>query len=176
MRTIPNIEHLLQPLEDCIRTVFLPILLEGHQCNDPKRLLLSLPPRYGGIGVFNPVTQCKVEYDNSRKVTLNGINNVKNQCEFTKKNNNMDSNLKNTIKNEKTKIYEANLEKGKQATANQSQLRSIETSTKNGAYKWLVALPIEKQGFCLDKRSFWDALHLRYNLPLTRLPEKCVCG
>ena len=48
MRTIPNISQLLEPLEQVIRTKFLPALLEGRSVTDDERKLLSLPPRLGG--------------------------------------------------------------------------------------------------------------------------------
>ena len=64
----------------------------------------------------------------------------------------------------------------KEASADKSQIGIIETSMETGAYNWLSVLPIEKQGFTLDKRSFCYALRLRYNLPLSHLPEKCACG
>ena len=44
------------------------------------------------------------------------------------------------------------------------------------ASSWLNALPIQEQGFVLNKDEFCDALRLRYNLALQNLPSKCVCG
>ena len=41
---------------------------------------------------------------------------------------------------------------------------------------WLTALPLKEHGFALDKQSFWDAIRLRYAIPLNRLPTSCVCG
>ena len=40
MRTIPNISHLLNPLENAIRNKLLPALLEGRFVNDNERKLL----------------------------------------------------------------------------------------------------------------------------------------
>ena len=54
--------------------------------------------------------------------------------------------------------------------------RTVEASLEVGASSWLTTLPIKKYGFLLDKRSFWDSLYIRYNLPLKRLPTTCVCG
>ena len=48
----------------------------------------------------------------------------------------------------------------------------IEAGASNG----LTAIPLKNQGFYLDKRTFWDALCLRYNTRLRRMPEICVCG
>ena len=30
--------------------------------------------------------------------------------------------------------------------------------------------------FFLEKEIFWDAIHIRYNIPLECLPTLCVCG
>ena len=55
------------------------------------------------------------------------------------------------------------------------KLRSIEASTENEAFIWLTVLPIKRNGFFLDKQA-WDAIQIRYNIPLERLPTLCVCG
>eukprot|EP00794_Sanderia_malayensis_P003908 gene3908-biopygen3346 len=43
IRTINNIEHLLEPVENAIRNKLIPSLCEGRSCNDLERDLLSLP-------------------------------------------------------------------------------------------------------------------------------------
>ena len=40
----------------------------------------------------------------------------------------------------------------------------------------LTALPIQEQGFHLNKQEFQDALQLRYGWELSRVPSHCVCG
>ena len=69
MRTIPNIADLFIPLETCIRTVFLPIMVGNHCFTDAERKIYSLPTRFGGLGIFNPVEMCPKEYDFSRTAT-----------------------------------------------------------------------------------------------------------
>ena len=53
-RTIPNVEHLLQPLEDAIRQRFLPALTGQNSFSDSIRDLMALPARLGGLGIINP--------------------------------------------------------------------------------------------------------------------------
>ena len=48
--------------------------------------------------------------------------------------------------------------------------------TENGASIWLTVIPIKTNGFFLEKQAFWDAIGIRYNIPLERLPTLCVCG
>ena len=52
----------------------------------------------------------------------------------------------------------------------------VKQARDRGASSWLNALPLEQQGFNLNKDEFRDALHLRYNLLLTGLPTQCACG
>ena len=63
-----NISHLFSPLEDCIRNTFIPALI-GRQVSDTERKMLSLPVRFGGLGIANPSETADREYNASRKVT-----------------------------------------------------------------------------------------------------------
>ena len=56
-RVLPVSEELLQPLEKVIRMTFLPALTGQSAFNDEIRRLLALPPRHGGLGITNPVTE-----------------------------------------------------------------------------------------------------------------------
>ena len=68
-RTILNIGHLLQPLEELLRTKFIR-LLTGHAApSDLERELLALPAHLGGLGLLNPSHLSTTEYSASIKVT-----------------------------------------------------------------------------------------------------------
>ena len=54
-------------------------------------------------------------------------------------------------------------------------LQYVHQARDKGASSWLNALPLESQGFVLNKEEFRDALCLRYNVPITGLPSKCAC-
>ena len=56
------------------------------------------------------------------------------------------------------------------------QLKTNEISRESGASNWLTTLPLFEKGVYLTKREFWDAVLLRYNWPLPRLPASCACG
>ena len=47
---------------------------------------------------------------------------------------------------------------------------------EKGASNWLSALPLKEAGFSLNKLEFRDAIALRYDLPVPRLPDICACG
>ncbi|KAL5516321.1 hypothetical protein EMCRGX_G001614 [Ephydatia muelleri] len=68
-RTIPNIGHLLQPLEELLRTKFIPSLTGRAALSDLERELLALPARLGGLGLLNPSHLSTTEYSASMKVT-----------------------------------------------------------------------------------------------------------
>ena len=68
LRTLPDIQDLLQPLENAITKVFLPALTE-HDCTPLEREILALPVRKGGPGVTNPCQEAELEYAASTKVT-----------------------------------------------------------------------------------------------------------
>ena len=55
MRTISNIETLMIPLENTIRSILLPALLNGYSCSDMERNLFSLPAKFGGLGAIKVV-------------------------------------------------------------------------------------------------------------------------
>ena len=52
-RTIANISHLLQPIENVIRQEFITSLFEGRTCSDEERRFLSLPVKLGGMSITN---------------------------------------------------------------------------------------------------------------------------
>ena len=68
-RTIPNISHLLQPLEDIIRSNLIPALTGRAPSNDLERNLFALPSRLGGICLVNPTKLSESEYPASKLVT-----------------------------------------------------------------------------------------------------------
>ena len=49
-------------------------------------------------------------------------------------------------------------------------------NSEPGASFWLLALPLQDQGFYLTKQEVWDALHLSYGWTLLNTPSHCVCG
>jgi len=63
-RSMPGVPALFQPLEDAIRTTFIPALLR-REVNDRERDLLSLPARMGGMGILKPIDDCLVSHNNS---------------------------------------------------------------------------------------------------------------
>ena len=56
------------------------------------------------------------------------------------------------------------------------EIRLNHIAQKQGSSSRLTVLPIKRLGFNLSKSDFWDAVHLRYGVPLKRLPSHCGCS
>ena len=67
-QTIPDIDDLLQQLEDTIHQHFLPTLTGQNPFNDTERDLMALPAHLGGLGITNPVNQAPSQHRTSKKV------------------------------------------------------------------------------------------------------------
>ena len=68
MRTLPDIQDLLRPLEDALVSSFIPSLT-GHRCYSTERQLLELPTRAGGLGIITPCTKAPVSYEASKRIS-----------------------------------------------------------------------------------------------------------
>ena len=67
-RTLPDIQDLLEPLQNAIPHILIPAITE-RKCNQLDRNILALPVRLGGPGLGNPSLEAKREYASSVKVT-----------------------------------------------------------------------------------------------------------
>ena len=52
----------------------------------------------------------------------------------------------------------------------------VETLNQKGISNWLTKLTIKELGYELTKQEIWDAIKIRYNWPLDRIPSQCICG
>ena len=68
-RTIPDTNKLFEPLEEKIRTTFLPALIGQDTCNGDVRDLLALAVHLGGLGIVNPSKQATLHHNASEKIT-----------------------------------------------------------------------------------------------------------
>ena len=68
LRTLPDIQDLLEPLENAISKILIPAITE-HICSRLDRDILALPVRLGGLGMTNPCLEAHLEQSSSVKVT-----------------------------------------------------------------------------------------------------------
>ena len=167
---------LLQPLEELLRTKFIPSLTGRAAPSDLERELLALPARLGSLGLLNPSYLSTTEYSASMKVTQPLVNHI--------------------IKQDETYGYEilqdqlsakAEVHKSKRKQHSNAALilkdilppslaHAMDLSQEKGASTWLSVLPLEEYGFALHKGAFRDALALRYGWSPANAPLNCACG
>lgn len=78
LRTIPDSQDLIEPLESAISHVLIPAIT-GRKCNQLERDVLSLPARLGGLGLGNPLIEAPREYKTSAATTAPLVEQIKAQ-------------------------------------------------------------------------------------------------
>ena len=174
LKTLSALELLL-PLENAIRSLFIPALTGHSPPGDLVRELLALPAKLGGIGLINPVEIAIDQHSTSRKISAPLVELVVVQDHRIAECPETQRQIKAAARTEKrSKLKHA-------AECLQEQLpaplqRSMELSQEKGASTWLTALPIDNHGFALHKAAFRDALSLRYGWAIKNSPSHCSCG
>ena len=68
MRTLLDVQDVLEPLESAISRVLIPAIID-RQCGQLERDILALPVRLGGLGIADPSSDATFDYTSSVKVT-----------------------------------------------------------------------------------------------------------
>ena len=174
-KTTPNIDTMLEPLEDVIRQKLLPALTGQNAFGDTMRDLMALPARLGGIGVFNPSRRSTSHYRNSQAITTPLTDLIIQQSTVCSP----EIERAQTVARRHAHNVKRQHEK-REAEELIDRLppdlqRAMQVSSEKGASTWLTTLPIADHGFTLHKGAFRDALCLRYGWHPQRLPSRCVC-
>ena len=82
MRTLPDIENLLQPLERAISDVLIPSLIRRN-CSEAERNLVALQVRMGGLGLINSSDSADAEYSASIRVSAPLVSKIEAQSHET---------------------------------------------------------------------------------------------
>ena len=175
MRTTPDLEDLLHPLEETIVGHFLPALI-GRDVTDEVRELLALPARLGGLDISIPTRKSRDECDASTTVTQPLV------AAIINKESNYDARVEAEQKEAKNKLRQQRKVKREQEVADvrlkipQEMKRNVDMAQEKGASAWLTAIPRADYDFALHKGDFRDALCIRYQWTPPRLPSQCACG
>ena len=175
-RTTSDIASQLEPLENFLRSTFLPTLTGRAPPDDAVRDLLALPARLGGLAIVNPTKSCQHDYFGSTTIAGPLATLISAQCdEYPYECIAAQLAAKST-----TKTSKRNLEK-EAASAVRDLLpgplqRAMDLAQEKGASSWLTSLPIEEFGFSLHKSAFRDAIALRYGWTPINIPIHCACG
>ena len=171
MRTLPDIQDLLRPLEDALVSSFIPSLT-GHRCNPTERQLLELPTR-APVSYELP-TIAPVSYEASKRISAPLARQI-----IAQKWQLPDEDEVKKIKSDVARENHINIkQKSKNLfeTVSPSLRRAMELSQEKGSSRWLNVIPLKEMGFDLNKREFCDALRLRYDWSIPDKPAVCVCG
>ena len=175
-RTIPNTTHLFTPLEEVICEKLIPAVI-GRHVSSIERKILSLPVRYGGLGIANPVETAHREYEASCIITEDLVNLILNQKQdLSLLDTELIEDKIKALKNAKNNFYTEKFEEIKSNIENITLKRCLEFSREKGSGAWLTALPLKDHGFCLNKQEFRDAVSLRYGWRIPNTPQYCGCG
>ena len=175
-RTTPDIASQLEPLEDFLRTTFIPTLTGRAPPDDAVRDLLTLPARLGGLAIANPTKSCQHDYSGSTSIAGPLVTLISAQCDEYA----YECIAAQLAAKAETKTSRRNLEKEAASAVRDllpgSQQRAMDLAREKGASSWLTALPIEEFGFSLHKNAFRDAIALRYGWTPLNIPTQCACG
>ena len=147
-------------------------MFDGFPISEELRNLLALSCKLGGVGIIDPTENANEENSNSRELISQLTNSVKQQEQhYTVP----DENIKNCNSSIKKKGMDKHLNiltsLREQMSTRNKRLNYI--AQEQGSSSLLTVLPIKHLGFSLPKAEFWDAVYLRYLLPLKRLPSHC---
>ena len=88
---------------------------------------------------------------------------------------NEETKIKCQIRSDRMQTYKDQLEEIR-SKMTETDKRRNEANQESGSYNWLTTLPLKEWGYDLNKEQFWDALRIRYNWELPKLPSHCACG
>ena len=148
LRTIPGIEKHLQPVEEIIKHRLIPAITGGHLVNENERMLMSLPPKFGGLGIRIITEIAQQEYRNSKKMT----NKVRNKIlgEVFGEEVNEETKIKCQIRSDRMQTYKDQLEEIR-SKMTETDKRRNEANQESGSYNWLTTLPLKEWGYDLNK-------------------------
>ena len=173
LRTLPDIEDLLEPLERAIADVLIPSITD-HHCTKSERDLLALPVRMGGLGLINPRQDAAMQYETSIKTTTPLVEKIIAQA-YEIPDDSVIHTLQQNARNEKNEVLQAKRDGIKNSLPPKTR-RAMELATEKGASNWLTVIPIKEMDYNLNKGEFRDAVKLRYEWEIADKPSVCVCG
>ena len=121
------------------------------------------------MGIIDPTENANDKYSNSRELTSQLTNSVKQQeIRYTVSHENIKS-CKSSIK--KKRKDENNILTSLREQMSSKYKRLSDIAHEQGSSTWLTVLPIKQVGFSLSKAEFWNVVCLQYGLSLKRLPS-----
>ncbi|EDO35883.1 predicted protein [Nematostella vectensis] len=139
LRTLPDIEDLLLPLERAISDTLIPSLT-GRTCTQTERDLLALPVRFGGLGITNPAGEASLEFTASTKVCGPLAEQIKQQTHELPCDDAVQE-AQQEARREKNEYLKSRCAEVKSSLP-VNMLRAVDLATQKGASSWLTVLPL----------------------------------
>ena len=150
-RTIPDISHLFQPLEDAISEKLIPAIV-GRKISSIEREIFSLPVQFGGMNIRNPVETSDQEFETSVFITEKLSQIIKRQeTDFASYDEEEAQGRTKIAKVQKEETLKQKYDLI-MSQVGTKQGRNVELAKEKGAGAWLSAAPIKALGFVLDKQ------------------------
>ena len=175
-RAMSSLSSLFKSHEDVIRLKFLPAVLR-RSVTDLERDILSLPARFGGLGVFNPCNDCVGSYKDSKILSeplVCMVMDHQSDC--------IPGDLGKDVAALRVQLEVDREEKHKKEydmlfkRASSTMQSCMTIAREKGASSWVTACPTYDHDTALNKGDFIDSVCIRYGWSLSNLPDKCVCG
>lgn len=175
MRTMPAEFLDFTTLENTITQEFLPGITGTPPPSPEVRQLLSLPPKLGGLGVICPATIAPLQRTTSLAVSAQLKHAIQQQSTLLAVDSSVIRDAKLQGKTEARELWRT-ITDTIMEHLQPIPRRVFEATCDRGASSWLSCLPVASHGFSLDRRSFQDALAVRYGWPAAGVPDTCLCG
>jgi hypothetical protein len=173
-RVVPDCGAAFEPVEEAIRTVFLPALLQATEA-ECQRELTTLSVRQAGLGLPNPTQSAQASFAASEACSELLVHSLREGM-------GLDANLHarhaGSARRRARGLREAADERvfdRLSAAAPVMTERRLHRAKETGT--WLTAMPSHLNGTVLSADEFRDSLRLRFGLVPLNLPNSCDgCG
>ena len=175
-RVVGGLKDEYIPLRDVIHTVLAPAIL-GREVLQTEHDLLSLPAKFGGLALSDPVQSTSVAYETLKKATELLIEAVNSGTPVDSDvyRFDSDSNLKEATK--QRMADQSKLAKQIISTLLAPTQRTLQRIVQSNASTWVTVLPLQADSYDLSATQFRDQLAIRYHHEPAGLPSKCDgCG
>ena len=121
--------------------------------SDTEWDVLALPCRLGGLGIINPVKSSVLQCECSELITAPLVKLISSDSDFSQ--DTLDKMIKAKLDVKKKRRDQLDDDATRtQSKLNRPQKRSVDLAKEKGDSSWLMALPLEDQGFALYKSAF----------------------
>ena len=138
---------------------------------------LSLPVRFGGLGISDPQETADIEYRNSIEMTEELTKQIVNQEQDGDVDLSLINKRKEIIRQRGEEVFKEKRNRiMKDPQMSEDQKKLFELSQEKGSRAWLTALPIQSLGYAFNKEDYRGCLALRYGWRIKNMPQYCACA